>query len=240
MKTLVISLSRGGVGKTTCMMLVADYLKAKGRKIAVLDCDTGSYSKPSSFGWWFKKGVRKLDLRDQRDLDRILESTAEFDGDVLADFPANSGCNLEAWLQEVATPDTIHEMGIRLISLLPVAPIVGSTETALDSLSLIGARGEFIIALNRLQHELSPRPLTELFADWYSVDTSTHNIRTLEVPYLDRSSMEDLVNGRTLPSDVNGQLRYLSRVRISSWRKRVHDQLDHIFTDELKSDAHVP
>lgn len=216
----------GGVGKSTSCVLVADYLRSIGRKIAVIDSDTGKWGKPSSFEHFFGGKATRLDLRRPQDLDRILELTAETEADaVVCDAPANSGSNLDQWWNEVATKDVIDSIGVQLVVLGAVAPLPGSTESVLESISAIGERASYLIALNRLSYEVSPRDTKEAFQDWFSVEAPGFNIKTFEIPHLQTFAMTEFVKAGCLPSKLNGQVKFLVGRRIAIWTQKVHDQL---------------
>ncbi len=91
-------------------------------------------------------------------------------------------------------------------------------------MSVIGSRASYIVALNRLQPDF--REAKDVFSDWFSVDTTGYDLKTIDVPHLDRESMDDLVRGGNMPSDLNGELRYLAKVRIAAWKDKVHKQLE--------------
>src|SRR6476620_12224421 len=96
-KKLVCSIgSRGGTGKTTVLMLVADYLREKGHRYPIFDADTANVGKKCGIGHFVGgKGVTRIDLRRPRSLESILQTTVETDNDyVLCDIPANSLVNM--------------------------------------------------------------------------------------------------------------------------------------------------
>ena len=99
----------GGVGKTTNLVLISDYLKSKDQKLALFDCDTSNFGKPSCFSHWFGGKTNKLDLRDEGDLDSLLSQSAGSGAAwAIADLPANSSGDIVNWLKTVATPKAIE------------------------------------------------------------------------------------------------------------------------------------
>src|SRR6266436_6516762 len=108
----------GGTAKTTSLIVHADYLRSKGHKVALFDCDTSKVGDISSFSHWFGGKVNTLDLRDLADCDRLLHQAATAGVPFcLVDLPANSGSEISELLNQVATTKTLHSLGLKLIAV---------------------------------------------------------------------------------------------------------------------------
>lgn len=218
----------GGNGKSVSLLLVADWLKSKGLKRAYIDADQGNKGTARSFEHFLQgQPVTRVDIQDPEDLDRIFNMTAKSEVDVLVDLPAGASQNMKVWWELVDT-SMFDEAGIQLITLIPVTPAPGSVENALEYLETVGPTGTFIICLNRMGYELSPKPKEILFQEWLSVQApQEYDIRTIEIRHLDSFAMKALVAARCLPSQITG-VEALVQKRVKMWAQKVHAQLDAI------------
>jgi len=231
--TLVIPCTDdGGVGKTTDLVLIADYLKAKDQKMALFDCDTANAGKPSSFAHWFGGKANQLDLRDEADLDTLLSQSAGSGvGWALADLPANSSGDIAHWLKTVATPKAIERLGLRIIAVGALNPTLGSCESVVQSMEMLGSRATYLIALNRTQYDRKIKNAETVFPVWFRWLESYPNksaIQTIDVPHLQVRTMETLIAAAQLPSKTakDPSLDPVMRIRVENWLEEVHSQLD--------------
>jgi hypothetical protein len=231
--TLVIPCTDdGGVGKTTDLVLIADYLKSKDQKLALFDCDTANAGKPSSFAHWFGGKANQLDLRDEADLDTLLSQSASSGvGWALADLPANSSGDIANWLKTVATPRAIECLGLRIIAVGALNPTLGSCESVVQSMEMLGPRATYLIALNRTQYDRKIKSAETVFPVWFRWLKSYENksaIQTIDVPHLQVRTMETLQAAAQLPSKTakDPSLDPVMRIRIENWIEEVHSQLD--------------
>lgn len=221
---------RGGVGKTTSLMLIADYLSVKGQKFALIDCDTENAGTPASFSHWFNGKTNKLDLREVADLDTLLRQSAGAGVPyVLADLPANATGDIADWLENVATPKAIESLGLRIIAVGAVNPSVGSGDSVLQWMDTLGSRATYLVTLNRTQYERKVKPLENTFASWFSSSKKAKSAyQTVEIPHLHEHTMLALTALAKLPSKAikDRALDPILGFRIQGWIDRVHSQLD--------------
>lgn len=219
----------GGSGKSVSLVLVSDWLKSKGLKSSKIDGDSGNRGTARSFEHFLQgSSVHQINIQDPEDLDTIFNLTARGEVDVLVDLPAGASQNMRVWWKDLVTPDMFEAAGIRLVTLIPVTPSPGSVESALEYLETVGTNGTFVICLNRIGYELSPKPKEVLFKDWLSVQApQEYDIRTIEIGHLNAFAMRTLVEARCLPCQITG-VDILTIKRISAWAKAVHVQLDAI------------
>lgn len=221
----------GGGGKTVSLALIANYLWSKGLKRTYIDADPGNKGTARAFGNFLKgQPVTPINIQYPKDLDFILRSASKSESDFLCDLPANAAAtgNMEEWWHQIADATMFDELGIRLITLIPVTPNPGSRENALEYLETVGPNGTFIICLNRISYEPSRRPKEILFEEWLSVDPpKEYDIKTIEIGFLDEDSMKSLSIAQCLPSQITGVDALTSR-RIKFWADNVNVQLDAI------------
>jgi hypothetical protein len=233
--TLVLSASdRGGDGKTTSLVLVADKLASAGRTFSVIDCDMGNCDTPAGFSHWFSKPVDRLDLKSVDDCDALLEQASgsglEY---ILADLPANSSAGLIDWLEQSTDPETLREMGLRLIAVCPVDQSSGAPESAAVWMSALGDRADYIVMLNRKTYSPKSKahPTDKAFDAWRACverGAITQPFKAVEIGHLHEGTMATLVRLRELPSKAvkNPAMPILCRKRVFDWAKAVHEQLD--------------
>lgn len=222
----------GGCGKSISLVLIADYLWSKGIKRTYIDADPGNKGTARAFENFLNgQPVTRLNIQYPEDLDFILRSASKSESDFLCDLPANAAAtgNMLEWWHSVADAATLDELGIRLVTLIPVTPNPGSVENALEYLETVGPNGTFIICLNRISYEPSPRPRDVLFKEWLSVEApKEYDIRTIEIGFLDPVSMKALSVAQCLPSQITGVDVLISKRIKMIWAKKVHVQLDTI------------
>jgi hypothetical protein len=231
--TLILTAGgRGGSGKTTTLALIADHLEAQGRGCGIIDCDLENAGTPSAFGNWFGGKASQLDLRDVEACDTLLrqasQSGAEF---CLADLPANSSGDLADWLENVATPDLIRSLGLRIVTVCAVNPTAGAAESASHWMSTLGERSRYLVALNRTQFERRPKPQESTFDAWFQwvVDNPPETaFETIDIPHLHAQTMTALISLQKLPGKAikDPHLDIILRSRIEAWVKKVRAQLD--------------
>jgi hypothetical protein len=230
MKHLVITAcGRGGVGKTTAGVALADYLSEKGYDITPFDCDTENAGKLSSFSQWFGGSAETFNLRNPDDCDRLLEAAANSEADyILCDLPANASGDIAEWWNQVVTPETLKELGLHIIGLGVVSPHPGSAESVHEWIDVLGSRVRYLVALNRLLFERVPGPANQVFSVWNALPVSGVALSSFEIPHLHGPAMEAMIRSGKLPSDVirDKGLHVMPRARVKQWRDTVHRNLD--------------
>ncbi|WP_244232765.1 nucleotide-binding protein [Methylacidiphilum caldifontis] len=85
--------SKGGTGKTTAMLLIADWLFSKGKQVQIIEADLENAGKVGGISHWFGDCLR-LDIRTARECDMVLETAAENEFSIV-DLPANCGAEIK-------------------------------------------------------------------------------------------------------------------------------------------------
>jgi MinD-like ATPase involved in chromosome partitioning or flagellar assembly len=235
-KTPILAITAGGAGgngKSTLAALFADYLETKKIKRAYIDCDNENSGTAKSFSHWLEGEVDSIDLRIPEDRDRLLISSAESGADVvLADLPANSTGDLSQFL-EIATADTIRELKLKIVAICLVVPGYGGAESAVNWIKTLGDRADYLIVLNRIGYEPSPRSSAELFSNWFEDAlprlvpnlVPESSIHVIEMRHLERLAMQPMMEMKMLPSKAMAGLNALNRTRLARWRDHLHGQL---------------
>ena len=230
-KYLFITGGPTSVGKTTIAAVCADWARCRGKTIQFLDYDISKRGAPTAFAN-FAQGEKgaMLNVQDEDDLDALLRGTSGSDIDcTFADLPGNAshqGSVVLKWFQEIGQSTEFEFYGIRLITIVPIVPMPGSTQAALQWMNSVGPQGVFLVALNRMQFSLYEKPIKDLFDDWMSVDAGGFNIKTVEVPHLQGKARNWWVSSRRLPSKEEPGDPREHRLRIKKWKNTIHDQLD--------------
>jgi hypothetical protein len=227
---------KGGVGKTTVLVAVIDYLRSRGHASTAMDCDTENAKQVTCFAHWLGGKENLLNLRDATDRDRLLtDSAAAGVPYVLCDLPANATGDIATWLQDVATADLIAEMGLELLAVGVVTPAVGSARSVVQWINTLGDRASYLVALNRLEYEPVPRPAERVFAEWFEFalpmldgKVPPERIHTIDVPNMEAHGMQALVQLGKLPSKAiqDPTLHLLHKKRVKTWRDKIYAELD--------------
>lgn len=227
---------KGGVGKTTILVAITDYLRSTGADLTTMDCDTENAQQVSCFSHWLSGKGNILNLRDATDRDRLLtDSAAAGVPYVLVDLPANATGDIATWLQDVATAELIAEMGLEILAVGVVTPHAGSARSVVQWISTLGDRASYLVALNRIEYEPVPRPARQAFAEWFDAalpllegKVSPDRIRTIEIPNMEAHGMLAMVTLGKLPSKAmeDPALQILHKSRVRTWRNQIYAELD--------------
>lgn len=223
----------GGTAKTTSLIVHANYLRDRGYKMALFDCDASKLGDISSFAHSFGGKVNTLDLRDVEDCDKLLRqaSTAGVPY-CLVDLPANSGSEISELLNEVATVKTLNRLGLRLIAVGCISNSPGSTDSVARWMEMMGRdRAQWIITLNRIQYERRVRPIEVAFPEWFKwlkASGQEDVFPTVEVPHIPEHTKKELLRIGKLPSLAaqDSSIDIIARDRIENWVDRINAQLD--------------
>lgn len=220
----------GGNGKSLCAVLFANWLKSKGIKRAYIDADPGNEGTARAFSHFLEGSpVRRIDIMDEEDLDNIFNLSAASEVDVICDLPANSSSgNMGRWWRNVATPEAFNACNLRLVTIIPVTPLPGAVQNALNYMETVGNNGTYVIALNRFKYAYSPKPVDKVFEEWMSVIPEVnkkYDLRTIEIDHLPDHYRDQWVASQTLPSQIK-DVPYLVGSGIRSWANKVNEQLE--------------
>jgi hypothetical protein len=224
---------KGGVGKTVCAALLADYFSRGERAFAAYDADEENRGKSAAFGSMLPMAV-SVNLRSVEDCDNLLIGAAEWPVTV-ADLPANAGGDFFAWWEAVATPETLAALNLELFGVGVIAPEAGSVASVIEWAARLQETMKFIIALNHRGSQRVAREREKVFSEYFASGVGRRFRESLrpkefEIPHLYAGSMLALARARTLPSFAadDRSVPLLDRSRIKSWAETVHYQLEEI------------
>jgi hypothetical protein len=229
----------GGNGKTTMSALFADYLVSNKLKSTFIDCDTENSGTAKAFSHWLQGEGNTLDLREPADRDRLITSSVDSGAQfIVADLPANSTGDLSRWLTEIATAELLREAGLGVIAICMVVPGYGGAQSAVKWIRTLGDRADYLVCLNRISFEINPRPVRDVFANWFTGAlpelvpsvVSEDRIHVIEIPNLEKHRMEALIEQATLPYKAIDKgkvgLNLMDKQGVKNWRQAVYKQLD--------------
>jgi CobQ/CobB/MinD/ParA family nucleotide binding protein len=143
-KKIIYSMGgKGGGGKTTAMVSIADFFQARKVPVTLVDSDTENVAR----GSLSYRQTTKVNIRSQRGLDDFVDLVL---GDstplVLADLGAGSGQDTFKWFDDMHEP--LKEAGIKFLAVGVVTGDSATTETVLRWASALKNRTEYLIIRN--------------------------------------------------------------------------------------------
>ena len=217
--------SKGGTGKTTAMLLIADWLMLKGKRVQVIEADLENSGKAGGISHWFNDCL-KLDIRSPRECDWVMETAAENEYTII-DLPANSGTEIKQWWKEVITPEVLVELKVEVIAVGSITPYPSSTGGIFDWSTVLKDSCKYLIAKNMMHSKI------QNFSDYYD-SKAGQLFRKSFFPYeikissLLQEAMQQLVKTALRPSAAieDKSIPLLLRQRIKNWYQSVFDQLE--------------
>jgi hypothetical protein len=145
-KKIIFSMGgRGGGGKTTAMVSIADFFMSEKVPVTLVDSDTENQDR-GSLSFFFKQ-TPKVNIRSQRGLDdfadRVLSENTRL---VLADLGAGSGQDTFKWFDDMYDP--LKEAGIKFLAVGVATGDSATTETILRWASSLKNRTEYLVIRN--------------------------------------------------------------------------------------------
>jgi len=117
---------KGGVGKTTVAISIADYYVTRAIPAVLFDCDTENKSR-GSLSHFFPQAT-KLDIRSERGLDRFVDAALAAGAPVaLADLAAGSGRDTFHWFDTMF--EALGDEGIAFTAVATITSAASSVES---------------------------------------------------------------------------------------------------------------
>jgi len=221
---------KGGVGKTVCAVLLADYLVKHEIPFLAFDCDSENAGKAAAFSTAYSNAHR-INLRSVADCDRLI-STASENEITLADLPANASGDFLEWWEAVSQPDTLESLNLEVVGIGCITPEAGAFASVAQWANTLQDSMRYIIALNHRSQQRVPLPREQVFPEYFDTPTGKRfreafSPYELEIPGLYDGSMSRLAKSGLLPSLAAADLSIpiLDRTRIRVWAAKVHNQL---------------
>jgi MinD-like ATPase involved in chromosome partitioning or flagellar assembly len=136
---------KGGVGKTSFMVVLAEWFESHDVLFTLLDLDTENKAR-GSLKHYFKSTAHKINIHTPAGLDAFVDYLEEGSSVILADMGAGSGEVTHEWF------DTMHEdvvaTGISFTAVGIVTPDPASVESVLSWASRLQDRVSYLIVEN--------------------------------------------------------------------------------------------
>ena len=138
-RLVAITADKGGTGKSTFARLYAHYLIARDINALAIDCDPRNAQLYRHYHRAFANGVSTVNLTQNSDVNRLLDTLAEDYPVILLDLPAGIGELIELLETKLALSQVAQENGYRLTFVT----VLNRGRDCVNSLrSLIEAFGE--------------------------------------------------------------------------------------------------
>jgi MinD-like ATPase involved in chromosome partitioning or flagellar assembly len=219
---------KGGVGKTSFMLVLAEWFETHQIPVTLLDLDTENKSR-GSLKHYFDGTVTKVNIHTAAGLDAFVDHLAEGAPIILADMGASSGQVTHEWFDSMfedvaATRVTFTAIGI-------VTPDPASVESILSWAARLQDRVNYVVVENATTHQAD-------FSYWRNSEQA-QQFRTVfqpvvlamefRLPELENPARQ---HGVTLGQIVERRLKVpeLQRaslvIRASSYRRRLFEEIE--------------
>jgi hypothetical protein len=136
---------KGGVGKTGCMLGIAEWFEANQIPFTLLDLDTENKAR-GSLKHYFKGAARKVNIHTPAGLDSFIDHLADGATVILADMGAGSGQVSHEWFDTMY--EDVAEQGIAFTAIGIVTSDPASVESVLSWANRLQGRVDYLIVEN--------------------------------------------------------------------------------------------
>jgi hypothetical protein len=233
LKRVIFSMGgKGGVGKSTVMAGITEYLKSLRISTELLDLDWEN-KKEGSFTAWFPEAV-KVDIRKANAYDVLIDRAFRTQTDVvLADLGASQGYRLFEWFDTVYASALKLELPLRFTAVGIVTSDPASQTSVLEWANHMQDRVDYLIVKNKhraddvVAWESTPNSPIAQFQQTFSPVEIEVESRESDIEQKLRSA------GRTLTSVVNAGMNMedadlgnpATYIRVFGYREQLFSQL---------------
>jgi hypothetical protein len=136
---------KGGVGKTGCMLAIAEWFEANQIPFTLLDLDTENKAR-GSLKHYFNGAARKVNIHTPAGLDTFIDHLAAGAPVILADMGAGSGQVAHEWFDSMY--EDVAEQGITFTAIGIVTSDPASVESVLSWANRLQGRVDYLIVEN--------------------------------------------------------------------------------------------
>jgi hypothetical protein len=230
-KKIIITVGgKGGVGKTTFNMGLADFYLEKGVNVELVDADTGNktygslnHVYPNAF---------KLDIRSRMGLDKLIElATQPLTQLVLVDMGAGTIDELVKWF--VTVSGEIKAAGIDLTLCSILSEELATGEVTMQVAQALQDQADYVVVRNFAKGDPADIERTEAFKKYVEVCNPTFlNMDALR-PDVALELCAHGLSPRTAlstPDDKKGLILAgtSARIRLLAWGRRLGEQIIQI------------
>jgi len=145
-KRVILSMGgKGGVGKTSVMIALAEWFESNQIPVTLLDLDTENKAR-GSLTHFFGGQVPKVNIHTAAGLDAFVDELADGAPVILADMGAGSGRVTYEWFEKMY-PD-VSEAGIAFTAIGVVTPDPASVESVLAWAAQLQTKVRYLIVEN--------------------------------------------------------------------------------------------
>ena len=136
---------KGGVGKTTFLLSLAEWFSSHKIPVTLLDLDTENKAR-GSLKHYFNGTACKVNIHTAAGLDAFIDHLADGDPIVLADMGASSGQVTHEWFD--AMHEDVAATGVAFTAIGIVTPDPASVESVLNWAARLQNRVDYVIVEN--------------------------------------------------------------------------------------------
>lgn len=219
---------KGGVGKTSFMLTLAEWFTAQKVEAKLLDLDTENKSR-GSLSHYFDRTASKVNIHTAAGLDSFIDQIEGGSSILLADMGASSGQVTYDWFDSMF--EDVQALGVSFTAIGIVTPDPASVESVLSWASHLQDRAQYIIVENAITYPAD-------FTYWREAEQAQHFreafspvVLTMDfrLPELENPARQ---HGITLGAiaerqhDVHELRRASLVLRAQSYRRRLFEEME--------------
>ncbi len=219
---------KGGVGKTSFMLVLAEWFETHQIPVTLLDLDTENKSR-GSLKHYFDGTVTKVNIHTAAGLDAFVDHLAEGDPIILADMGASSGQVTHEWFDSMF--EDVTATGVAFTAIGIVTPDPASVESILSWAARLQDRVNYVVVENATTHQadFSYWRASEQAQQFRAVFQPIILAMEFRLPELENPARQ---HGVTLGQIVERRLKVpeLQRaslvIRAQSYRRRLFEEIE--------------
>ena len=141
---------KGGVGKTSFMLVLAEWFESHQIPVTLLDLDTENKAR-GSLNHYFDGTVTKVNIHTAAGLDAFVDFLAEGAPIILADMGASSGQVTHEWFDCMF--EDVAATGVTFTAIGIVTPDPASVESVLSWAARLQDRVNYVVVENAMTHQ---------------------------------------------------------------------------------------
>jgi MinD-like ATPase involved in chromosome partitioning or flagellar assembly len=219
---------KGGVGKTSFMLVLAEWFETHQIPVTLLDLDTENKSR-GSLKHYFDGTVTKVNIHTAAGLDAFVDHLAEGAPIILADMGASSGQVTHEWFDSMF--EDVTATGVAFTAIGIVTPDPASVESILSWAARLQDRVNYVVVENATTHQadFSYWRASEQAQQFRAVFQPIILAMEFRLPELENPARQ---HGVTLGQIVERRLKIpeLQRaslvIRAQSYRRRLFEEIE--------------
>ena len=140
---------KGGVGKTSFMLALAEWFAGKEVTLKLLDLDTENKTR-GSLSHYFGRATKKVNIHTAAGLDSFIDYIDDGTTIVLADMGASSGQVTYDWFDSMF--EDVQALGVSFTAIGIVTPDPASVESVLSWAAHLQNRVQYIVVENAITY----------------------------------------------------------------------------------------